>query len=481
MRVLFATVIFDDRNFQPMGIYHLSASLKAAGHRTRVVDASSPKAVLKAIEEFKPRMLAISTLTTRYRLFQREICPEVKRAFKDIFIVIGGLHVTLMPESIGDDGIDAICRGEGDYVLVELVNRLDGDEDYLNTAGFWFKENGEVFKNPAAPLIADLDGLPMPDRGITDIYPYCRDIPIGIFITSRGCPFACTYCSNASLRELYPDTPGFFRVNSPARAVEEMELAVKRYGYKRIVIMSEVFGVQKKWLAEFAELYRSRIGLPFWCQLHPSMIDEERAEMLKEAGCATVGLGIEAGNPRLRREVLGRRVTDDQIVEGIRILHRYGIKVHAANMIGLPESDLESDLETIDLNLKAGVDFPDVSIFQPLPKTRLAERAVELGLFDGNYDDLPTTINPSAHETTRLDVPHKKVLKRLGFLFPIASKSWLVRRALPLLLKLPLEPLYLVAYKLATAWLKLRYQVGLGTSQLLNRQFYRMLLKYMSY
>jgi len=481
MRVLFTTTIFEDRNFQPMGIYHLSAALKAAGHQARVVDASSVDAVIKAIDQFKPQVLAISTLTTRYRLFQKKICPEAKRAFEGLFIVIGGLHVTLIPESIDDDGIDAICRGEGDYVLVELVNRLEGGDDYLQTRGFWFKRRGEVIKNPVAPLVMNLDALPLADRAITDIYPYCRNIPVGIFISSRGCPFNCTYCSNASLKELYDDAPNFFRVNSPARAVEEMEHAVKRYGYKRVVIMNEVFGVEKKWLAEFSELYRSEIGLPFWCQLYPSMVDSERAEMLREAGCVTVGLGIEAGNQRLRQDALGRRITDEQVVESVRTLHRYGIKVHAANMLGLPGSDLKKDLETIDLNLKAGVDFPDVSIFQPLPKTRLTDKAIEMGLFDGDYDELPTTINPSAREITRVNVPHKKALKKLGFLFPIASKSKLTRRALPMLLKLPLGPLYLIAYKLTTAWLKLRYQIGIGTSQLLNRQFYKMLLRYMRY
>lgn len=479
MRVLFATKLIEDRNFQPPGIYSMSAVLKKGGHETFIVDATSAKAVFKAIKRLKPNVLAISTTSGRYKFFKK-LAVQVKSEFKNLFIVVGGIHATVLPESMLTEGIDAICRGEGDYVLLELVNKLESGNDYFGTKGFWFKRGDEIIKNPVAPLIYDLDSLPFGDREITDVYPYCYKISVGVFITSRGCPFDCTYCCNSPVKNLYgEDSVRFYRDYSPSRIVEEMKEAVKKYNYRRLMLLSEILGVRKPWLVEFTELYRKHVGIPFWCLQHPNLVDEERVEMLKEAGCKMIVLGIESGNQELRKNMLNRNITDEQLLKSINIIHKYGIKVQSANVLGLPGSNLKLDVETVDLNLKARVDFPDVCIFQPFPGTALADKAIKMGIFNGDFEKLPPTINPSAKNVVIVNVPHKKVLENLAFLFPLAAKSKIVRMVLPSAIKLPFRPLYLAIYKITITYLKMRY--ALGSFKIFSKQFAKIFWKYISY
>ena len=478
MRVLFASKLIEDRNFQPLGIYHLSASLKAAGHQTSIVDAIRPDDVLRAVAEFKPRVLAVSTPTTRYRFFQR-LCREVKRRFPDVLVVVGGTHVTLVPETVADEGIDAVCRGEGDYALPDLVGRLEAGDEFLQTPGFWFDAGGEIVENPAAVPPADLDALPIADRGITDNLPYCRDLPVGMFVPSRGCPYHCTFCDNHSVRSVYGEGVEFCRTLSPGRTLEEIRRAVGRYGYSRLAFMSEVFGYSKSWLAEFVPEYRKDPGLSFWCMLHPRMIDAERAELLRDAGCTMAMIGIEAGNEAFRITELGRPVTNEQIVRGVEILHEYGIRVQATNILGLPGSSLKLELETLELNRKAKVDFPDVCIFQPLPDTPLTAKAIAMGLFDGDFDSLPATINPSVRRVLPAAYPDADAVEKLAFLFPLAARSRLLSAIVPVLIRLPLRLAYLLVYKGAITWYKVKFV--LGTFKILDRQFAKILWNYLRY
>jgi anaerobic magnesium-protoporphyrin IX monomethyl ester cyclase len=192
MRILFATKMVEDRNFQPLGIYYLSAVLKERGHETYSVDATDAATLRRAVERVRPRVLGVSTPTTRYRFFQ-SACAGIKRERPDLFVVFGGIHATLVPEIVEDEGIDAACRGEGEHAFADLVERIASGRDVGDTPGFWVREGETVHRNAVAPLIEDLDALPFADRAITDEYPYSRGLPVGMFMTGRGCPFHCAF------------------------------------------------------------------------------------------------------------------------------------------------------------------------------------------------------------------------------------------------------------------------------------------------
>ena len=479
MRILFASKLIEDRNLQPLGIYPISATLKKDGHKTHLVDAVSEQAVEEAIDSFRPHVLAISTPTARYRFFQK-MCEGIKKRHPELLTVFGGIHVTMLPESIYDQGIDAVCRGEGDHAFPAFINRLESGGDTSTIQGIWTKDHGEVTENGSAPLVRDLDALPFPDRSITDHYSYCRRMPVGIFVTSRGCPYRCTFCSNSHLQEILKDGSGtFFRTMSPQRAIDEVRDAVDRYRFRRLVFLNEVFSTQKNWLREFVELYLEGPNLPFWSMFYPSQIDEERAALLAKAGCTIVELGVETGNEEFRRNELKRPLSNDTIVRSIELLHAHGIKVQTSNILALPGGTLEHDIETLDINIRAKVDFPDVCIFQPLPKVPLEKKAIEVGYYDGNFDSLPKTINPAVVQTVPAAHPKREQVERLAYLFPLAVKSRLIRRMLPRLLEWPLRPVYLLVYKTTIAWYKLRYVYGLKKA--FNLELFKIIWAYIKY
>ena len=329
MRILFAAKIIEDRLFQPPGLYAMSATLKEAGHETFIVDARSEDAVLAAVERVRPGLLGIATPTAHYPFFQRT-AERIKKRRAEVFTVVGGVHATLVPEIVGDPGVDAVCRGEGDRVMPELVGRLERGETPHDQVGFWFSENGTIYENPVAPLIEELDSLPFADRSLTDPIPICREFPFGVFHASRGCPYGCTFCSNKSLSELYDQRGKYYRSHSPERFAAEVREAHGTYGYRMLLFMSEIFGLSIAWLERFVELYREGPALPFWCMARPAIFDEARARLLRDANCRVVEMGLEAGNEEYRQNVFKRHETNAQLIEAVKTAHRFGLYVQAA-------------------------------------------------------------------------------------------------------------------------------------------------------
>ncbi|MGD9405872.1 MAG: cobalamin B12-binding domain-containing protein, partial [Anaerolineae bacterium] len=206
MRVLF---IAQQTDYEPQGIMHLSSALKAAGHEVDLAVATHQDPVAAA-REFQPDVAAYSVITGSQRYYI-DVNNRVKREVEGVFSVFGGPHPTFFPEMVEEEGVDGICRGEGEDAMVELVNALaaGGPEAVLGIANWSFKRNGDsvdagIINNPVRPYVGDLDGLPFPDRALV----YERDAisarsKIKHFLTGRGCPYNCTYCFNHALSELY--------------------------------------------------------------------------------------------------------------------------------------------------------------------------------------------------------------------------------------------------------------------------------------
>ena len=241
---------------------------------------------------------------------------------------------------------------------------------------WWFKQGGQIERNPVRPAEDDLDRLPFPDRELLfEQDDFTRQSGIKHFITSRGCPYDCTYCFNHALAEIYRGKGKRLRQMSVDQVIEEVKWVQERYPMQFVVFLDDLFIVYADWLRELADKFPSEVGLPFFCNVRANLVTPEKIELLKQAGCASVGMGLETGNPDLRNEILKRNMSDEQIIEASRLIREAGIELLTTNMLGLPGGTLENDFETLALNHACKPAYANAFLYQPYPRTELGEYA----------------------------------------------------------------------------------------------------------
>ena len=442
MRVLF---VVDQIDYEPQGLMCLSSALKAAGHRVELAIASREDPVEAALR-FRPGIVGYSVITGSQRAYLA-LNRRIKAALP-VFSVFGGPHPTFFPEMMEEEGVDGICRGEGEGALVDLANALDAGRLDPTIPNWHFKLDDQIVRNPVRPYIDDLDMYAPPDRALV----YERDraarmSKIKHFIAGRGCPFSCTYCFNHALAEVYRHQGRAFRLRSVSSVLREVADVRRQYGLEFVVFVDDTFILDRDWLAEFAGRYPSEIGLPFFCNVRANLVDEEAVALLRRAGCHSVSMGIEAANDRVRNELLKRYISREQILGAARLLREGGIQFTTTNMIGLPATTLEDDLETIELNIACRPAYAHAFIFQPYPRTQLGEFARQNDLMVGSFDDIGEVAWDDS--VLRFAPQHKRALRNLQRFFAILVE-WPALRpiVLKLLLKLPSNGLYWVLHKL---------------------------------
>jgi radical SAM superfamily enzyme YgiQ (UPF0313 family) len=338
----------------------------------------------RSLDRFEPDVLGISA-TSLYMNYVRDIVDEAKRHRPELHVIMGGWHCSLLPEdSIGRPHVEAIVLGDGEYACEEYLDALEQERPLDGIQGLWFRRDGEVIQNERRRFIEDVDVLPVPDYDIwEDIEKYIFYNQMLYFMGNRGCPYACTYCSEVSLRRAIPGKG--IRRRSPRPLAHEVKHQHQKYGELGMRIahfFDPVFPFNLKWTQEFSDEYR-RIGmadrLPFSCFGHGDNLDEERVEALATANCRIIRVGIEAGNEHIRREVYKKKVTNDGLRRIFSLCHRRGISITGYNMIGGPGEDMGTLMDTFRLNRELSVDRPIFFTYRPLPKTRGAELVQELG------------------------------------------------------------------------------------------------------
>jgi anaerobic magnesium-protoporphyrin IX monomethyl ester cyclase len=356
-----------------LGIGYISAVLKQVGHRTSLQHIYKPVSkgeFLKCMEEQKPDLVCFSSTTNQFE-HVRTLSTWVKEL--DLPVLLGGVHATLAPEeAILHPAIDFVCIGEGEYPTLELANALQNGESTENIRNIWSKEDKIIKRNEIRPLISNLDELPFPDREIFDYKTilknngYRADI-----IAGRGCPFSCTYCSNNALRKVFDGKGKYVRMRTVDNVLKEIEEITKKYELLSLDFQDDTFTLNPDWVKQFCEQYPKRFKVKFWCNSRPETLNKEIVAALKSAGCHTVAIGIESGNEWLRKNVLKRHTTNEQIINAFKIVTDAGIGTYALNMIGLPYETAEMIEDTIKINKIVSPTNYQLSIFYPFPKTEL--------------------------------------------------------------------------------------------------------------
>lgn len=374
MRVMFVSITKGGYAWSSIGIMQLSAILKENGHDCRNL-LSTDKDLLKRIVQYSPGIVAISCMTQTLN-----IALKTAKMIKDsleVPIVFGGPHPTFCPEIINEDCVDIICRGEGDYAFLELVNKIEQGKDITTIKNLWVKSRGKIHRNPLRPLIDDIDSLPFPDRELLkDNY---STFPRMTFNASRGCPYNCSYCFNHNMKQMYKNKGTYVRRRSVDNLIEEIRLNVKEYRLKTVHFSDDTFTLNKRWSMEFCERYGQEIGLPFTITTRADCVDDEVARNLKGAGCYRVNIGMESGSEVIRNRILKKDLKNSDIENCCMLLRKNGIEIMTFNLFGIPGTTIEDDIETIEFNLKIRPDYARFMLFEPYPKLELTGLALKSG------------------------------------------------------------------------------------------------------
>jgi len=365
MRVLF---IFKDSAVEHLGAMYISSMLKENGHRVEVVNAEYI-AIAKKLREDIPTILAYSTLAF-YANYYIALNKCIKEKF-NVFSLFGGAHPTAKPEIIGEEGIDAVCIGEGEYPLLNLANTLEAGGDIRELDNLWIKDNGKIIKNRLRPLINNLDELPFPDRGLfKQKSPFFQE-RISM-ITSRGCTYSCPYCYNSTMLRLYKDRQNTYRRRGVDNVIEEVRQVKKSQSVKFILFHDDIFILDPAWLEEFAFKYKQEGAVPFSCYVRIGHITPEIVSYLKYAGCHSVSFGVESGNDFLRKDIYKRNMEKQEIIHAAKLIKSQGLKIRTTNIIGYSSYSIDADLETLRLNIQCGVDLAKVGLLATYPNTEIS-------------------------------------------------------------------------------------------------------------
>jgi radical SAM superfamily enzyme YgiQ (UPF0313 family) len=409
-----------DLKMEPLGIMYLSAMLKKRGINTEMYDVSL--APMSTYRHGDIDVGACSVMTGDHE-FYSNFTRAYKEEVRDIPFIAGGPHPTFFPSYLEHSYFDAICRGEGEEAIVEFVE----GNDKIKIKNLWFKDGENIVSNPMRPLLRPLDTLPHPDRSLIDKYEGIGDSPIRHFIAGRGCPYKCTYCFNHAYFEIYKRNCGAqpkVRLRSVDDVIREIKTTTNEYETKLIYFQDDTFIIDKIWLKEFTKKYSLEVGYQYHCHIRADLIDKEIVSLLKHSGCSSVHMAVESGNEKLRRDVLKRKMTNEQILKASNLLKDAEIKIMMQNILGLPMGSWEIDLETLELNIACEPECAWASIFQPYPGTELARLSSELGLYEGNYSDLGS--NFYEHSKLNFSKKYKDKMWKLHKLFGlIVDNPWL--------------------------------------------------------
>jgi radical SAM superfamily enzyme YgiQ (UPF0313 family) len=296
-----------------------------------------------------------------------------------ICIVLGGPQASVVAEEsiAAFPWIDYIIRGEAESVILDFVNVIAEKVKPHKTSNLTYRTNGKIISTPLAPLLKDLDSLPLPDYRV---YPHFEEalfwgdyglkkkfIPLE---AGRGCPYRCCYCSTSSFWQQRR------RQKSPDLLMDQIRSVTHKYKINTVALMQDLLAVDGDWLNEFLMAMKASRSVNWTCNLRPDSIKAETFTDIKRAGCTGIFFGIESGSQRVQK-LIGKNLDISKTRRTIEAAVASGIRVETSFIVGFPWETREDLQETLSLHehfLAIGVDISVVNLLSPLPQTQIAIR-----------------------------------------------------------------------------------------------------------
>ncbi len=342
----------------------------------------------KELKKIKPDIVGITAPTPAFTQVL-EVCRIVKKISPEIITVLGGPHPTALPEETAQEkNIDVCVLGEGEITFFELVEAIEKSKNLKEIKGIVFRNKaGKIVENEKRELIRDLDSLPLPARDLFPLHIYfppptkrLSDKKAGNMITSRGCPYQCTYCMASFIWQHR------VRFRDIKKVIDEIEECINQYGLGEFNFHDELFTVNKKRTIEFCrEVKRRNLDIAWVCMVRVDFVDEETLRWMKEAGCKKIMFGFESGSQMIL-DKMKKQVALEKAEEAVQLVKKAGIKTAGNFMLGNIGETEKTIQQSIDLAKKLNCDTMAFFIASPYPGTEFYRVAKEKGYFRKNVD-----------------------------------------------------------------------------------------------
>jgi anaerobic magnesium-protoporphyrin IX monomethyl ester cyclase len=393
-------------------------------------DELAPSQIADRVAEINPRLVAIvvyghqPSASTQNMTGASLACTAIRARSPEAKILMLGGHVAALPEvTLADEACDYVAHDEGLYTIVDLLEAARaGDSDLGKIRGLAYWQGGKLRQfrsNAAAPLVKDLDQqmpgvawdlLPMTKYRAHNwhCFGHLDREPYAAIYTTLGCPYKCSFCCiqapfKAGEKELgMKDTVNSYRFWSPERVIGEIDLLVNKYGVRNIKFADEMFVLNVRHVSAICDLIIERgYDLNIWAYARVDTVKEGMLDKLKRAGFNWLAFGIEAASDRVLSDV-DKRYEIEQVYETIGRVKAAGINIIGNYIFGLPEDDLESMQQTLDLALELNTEFANFYSAMAYPGSPLYRQAIAKGW------PLPATWSGySQHAVDTLPLPTK--------------------------------------------------------------------------
>ncbi len=374
MRILFinSPSVFPVSPLPPLGVGFLASILEEKGCEVRIIDLQvENKSLEEEIRVFEPLFVGITSVTSTYPSAVK-IAAAIKSFWKGP-IVMGGHHVTFRDgEALETGVVDVVARGEAERTIWDLVRALDGQIPLGKVKGISYSENGCVKRTPDAPLVERLDELPWPARHLLPMKTYREAVDVTQVLMSRGCPYACLFCSCTQM------TRHTYRIRSPHAVAREIAHIKEAYHFERIAFFDDFFTYDREVVLELCSLLQD-IHVSWSCATRVDFLDPDLLQEMKNAGCFRIFVGAESGDQDVLDSLFkGTRLDSlKEIALHTRVL---GIELIPSFIIGLPWDTEENIQKTVEFSHSLNIGPVWFLPMTPFPGTPFYDDAEKYGV-----------------------------------------------------------------------------------------------------
>lgn len=352
-----------------LGISYIASFLRTKGHNVTLVTGDSSHLDVR-LRDADPGLVGISSMTPSFPA-ALEIAGKIKKYCKAP-VVLGGPHATALAEGLmkAHDSFDFIAYGEGEETLTELAETIEtGSDTFDSIKGLvWRRKGGEIVRNSPRGYLHEIDRIPFPavdllGSGRTNNSHYYMGFRNAVpMMTSRGCPFRCSYCaSHITMGRQY-------RVHSVSYILNAIEKS-KALGAKSVIFWDDTLTLMPERLEQLCEgMIKRDFRLPWYCLTRSETITEKSVRLMKKAGCSMVSFGVESAS-KIILDKVHKQVDLEKIMSAVKLFKDNGIRVQSTFILGLPFDDLSSINETIEFAKKLSPTFAIFFRFVPYPGT----------------------------------------------------------------------------------------------------------------
>ena len=357
----------------PIGLAYLASVLRGK-HHVKVLDANvlgySFDDVRRELRGFYPDVVGITSVTPSiYHAYH--VAKIAKDVREDCKVIVGGPHVTFLPNRTLRECkfIDVVVRGEAEETISELIEAIEKGV-WENVKGITFRRGDQIVSNEPRPFVKNIDEIPFPSWDLLpmDKYKFSGQ-RYAAMLTSRGCPFKCSFCASSRL------FGGLWRGRSPDNVIEEIRILREKFGIKNIEFVDDTFTLSQKRAESICdEIVREGLDISWGASSRVDTLSRGLVEKMRRAGCWILFLGIESGCQKIL-DAIGKRITVEQARKAVKIVKEAGIKVLGSFIIGFLQDTIETVKETIRFAKTLKLDYAEFSILTPYPGTLVYEYA----------------------------------------------------------------------------------------------------------